>query len=42
MITKAKNTFTNKKMLGRAVKYSFLKIATRTQAQKHLIVLVYL
>lgn len=42
MITKAKNTFTNKKMLGRAVKDSFLKLAPRTQAQNPVMLLVYL
>jgi len=37
-----KNTFSDKKMLGRAVKDSFIKLAPKTEAQNPVMLLVYL
>ncbi|MCI2047567.1 MAG: potassium-transporting ATPase subunit KdpB [Faecalibacterium sp.] len=41
MTTKTKSAFSDKKMLGRAVKDSFLKLAPKTQAQNPVMLLVY-
>ena len=42
MATKTKSAFADKKMLGRAVKDSFWKLAPKTQAQNPVMLLVYL
>jgi K+-transporting ATPase ATPase B chain len=41
MTTKATSAFADKKMLGRAIKDSFLKLAPKTQAQNPVMLLVY-
>lgn len=41
MTKKAKNAFADKKMLGRAIQDSFLKLAPKTQAQNPVMLLVY-
>ena len=42
MTTKIKSTFADEKMLGRAIKDSFLKLAPKTQAQNPVMLLVYI
>lgn len=41
MTTKTKNAFADKKMLGRSIKDSFLKLAPQTQTQNPVMLLVY-
>ena len=42
MVTKTNGAFTDKRMLGRAVKDSFVKLAPKTQAQNPVMLLVYI
>lgn len=42
MDTQAKNTFAGKKMIGRAIRDSFAKLAPRTQAKNPVMLLVYI
>lgn len=42
MATKTNSTFADKKMLGRAIKDSFLKLGPKTQAQNPVMLLVYI
>lgn len=42
MVTKTNGAFTDKRMLDRAVKDSFVKLAPKTQAQNPVMLLVYI
>ncbi len=42
MVTKTNGAFTDKRMIGRAVKDSFVKLAPKTQAQNPVMLLVYI
>ena len=42
MASKTKNAFTDRKMLGRAIKDSFIKLNPKTQVQNPVMLLVYI
>ena len=42
MVSKTKSAFADKKMVGRAIKDSFIKLSPKTQVQNPVVLLVYI